>query len=119
MLPLFAVGESTTVAPSPPKPSSEDTVPGTEMLCLRRILVGMLRKLPITLVLIILGGVSHALAQHRASARAASQVGTDGRHAGCEETGHELVSNPQPLVAWKAAHALVPSSGRRFQGAGL
>ena len=55
MLPFLAVGESTTVAPSPPKPSSEDAVPGTEMLCLRVVLVGMLRKPPKALLRPYLG----------------------------------------------------------------
>jgi hypothetical protein len=38
VLPFLAVGESTTVVPSPPRPSSEDAVPGTEALCLEGML---------------------------------------------------------------------------------
>ena len=91
VLPLLIVGESTTVALSPPNPSSEEAVPGTEMLCLETILVGMLGQLPKRLVLVILGCMSHGLSHQRTHTRTAAEGGTDGR-AGCEEAEHELAS---------------------------
>ena len=97
MLPFLIVGESTTVALSPPRPSSEDAVPGTERLCLEMILVGMLGKRPETLMLVILGGMSHARSHQRTHTRTTAKAsGTDVR-ARCEEAGQKLVSRAGPV----------------------